>query len=301
MNYLYLKYYIIITNYKPTELDLFKDFYLINLYETKKIRFCKTEQNDIKLKFDEDDYFKEKIKQIKINNDLLLDLSYKYKTDDNFKYFVLKNFLDYKKKHKSYPLDDELIKKWENLTEKEKKIYLKFKPSIKNDYVYQDIFDLIHSNEPIPPKYPAEIFYEERKKENLDKQKANILFQQMTKEKKEKYYLLYNRRFLAYKYKLLLFKRFNRKYKVKKPGGPVQIFMKQYNMNIPKNFNNLIFLNNEYNKLEIKNKENYYNKSKEELKKYKKTLNSIDNIETKLPIKPYSPFCTFFLLKCKNI
>ena len=76
------------TNYKPTELDLFKDFYLINLYETKKIRFRKTEHNDIKLKFDEDDYFKEKIKQIKINNDLLLDISYKYKTDYNFKYFV---------------------------------------------------------------------------------------------------------------------------------------------------------------------------------------------------------------------
>lgn len=130
------------TNYKPTEFDLFKDFYLINLYENKKIRYCSTQKNEIKLKFNEDNIFKEKIKQIKINNDILLDLSYKYKTDDNFKYFVLKNFSHYKKCHKSYPLDNDLIKKWENLTEEEKKNYLLFKPSYKNEYVYQDIFDI---------------------------------------------------------------------------------------------------------------------------------------------------------------
>ena len=276
------------TNYKPTEFDLFKDFYLINLYENKKIRYCSTQKNEIKLKFNEDNIFKEKIKQIKINNDILLDLSYKYKTDDNFKYFVLKNFSHYKKCHKSYPLDNDLIKKWENLTEEEKKNYLLFKPSYKNEYVYQDIFDLIHSIEPIPPIYPAEIFFEERKKENMDNQKAFILYQKITKEKKEKYNLLYNRRFLAYKYKLIQYNKFNHKYKIKKPGGYIQIYMKEYNMNIPKNNNNLEFLNNEYNKLDIKTKEHYYKKSIEELKNYQNTLNSLDNIETKLPIKPFS-------------
>lgn len=289
------------TNYKPSELELFKDIFLINLYIDKKIGFCKIDENLIKLKFNEDKIFKQKIKSVKLDNDLILDISYKFKTDDNFKYFVLKIFFDMKKKHKSFPNFNELLNKWNNLSDIEKKDYLLLKPSLKNEYIYQDIYDLIHANEPIPPKYPIELYFEEKKIQNLNHEKVNEFYDKISNDEKKNYYLLYNRRYLAYKYKLLLYKKFNNKYKIKKPRSPIQMFIKEYNLNIPKYINNIEFFNNEFKKLDFKTKEYYYKKYTEELKNYNNTLKYLENIETNLPTKPYSPFSTYFLFKSKNI
>ena len=131
---------------------------------------------------------------------------------------------------------------------------------------------------------------------------GRLKWKKLNNDIKSKYYLIYNRRKLAYEYKKIMYNKKIKKFMPKKPGGPVQFYIKdKKGIKPPSKQNNISYWSNEYNKLNKEEKEIYIKKYKKALKKYKNELKIFKNMEFNRPKKPLNSFIIYCVERIKQI
>lgn len=289
---------------KPTDYRLFLNINLINgLFKGTKEKIIKRTTRNIWKKINHKN--KKYYKAIKKNNDIFLEKAIKFKRITPLTLYIKELNLQIKENISLTESIKKLRKKWEKLPPEEQNIY---KIRINNDrvdeYKYKDIYDLINGYKSRLSKSAYHIFLKEKMRINEinnlkeGKQKWKIL----SNEEKEKYKLIYHRCKLAHIYNNILYKKKVKKYLPKKPGGPVQIFIKEKKgIKIPTKEKLISYWSKQYTLLTEEKKKEYMLKSDKARIEYEAKLREFRNKKFEKPKRPLYPFIIYLIEKYKEI
>ena len=173
-----------------------------------------------------------------------------------------------------------------------------------NEYKYMDIKELVNGIKPKLPKSPYHIFLREKSilNEIHSIYEGRLKWKKLNDNEKSRYYLIFNRKKLAYEYKKIIYKKKINQFIPKRPGGPLQFYIKdKKGIKPPSNDNIIIYWSNKYNLLNNEEKKIYIKKSQIAFKEYKKNLINFRNMVFIRPKKPLNSFLIYFSERSKQI
>ena len=211
--------------------------------------------------------------------------------------FIQKKIDEAKEKKKEIPQVKDIAPEWKKLTKAEKKTYEKYAQDLNEEKEkLQDIYEITVGVKPKKPKGAFRIFLQEKAKNNEIKSlnDGHKLWKNLSEEEKEEYLKKSHRCQLAYKYKKMIYKKQIKKILPKKPGGPINYYLKdKKGQKAPEGEKWLSYWRSMYSNLSPEQKKKYEEKAEKAKEKYDKKMEEFNNKVFDMPKKPLSGFLLY--------
>ena len=246
-----------------------------------------------KMSNEEKQLYKDKKKE----NDNWFQKAQKIKKITPIALFIQKQIEEAKKNGKEPPQLKEIAPAWRQLSKEEKKTFEKYAQELNEEKEQlQDIYEITHGIKPKRPKGAYRIFLQEKAKNNQIKSLAHghELWNKLTDEQKEEYFIKSHRCQLAYKYKSMIYKKQIKKMIPKKPGGAIMQYLKEKKgQKAPEGEKWISYWRTMYSKLTPEQKRKYEEKAEKAKEIYEKKMAQFENKVFDMPKKPRSAFTLF--------
>ena len=211
--------------------------------------------------------------------------------------FIQKKIDEAKEKKKEIPQVKDIAPEWKKLSKAEKKTYEKYAQELNEEKEkLQDIYEITVGVKPKKPKGAFRIFLQEKAKNNEIKSlnDGHKLWKNLSEEEKEEYLKKSHRCQLAYKYKKMIYKKQIKKILPKKPGGPINYYLKdKKGQKAPEGEKWLSYWRSMYSNLSPEQKKKYEEKAEKAKEKYDKKMEEFNNKVFDMPKKPLSGFLLY--------
>ena len=211
--------------------------------------------------------------------------------------FIQKKIEDAKDQHKEPPQLKEIAPAWKKLSKNEKKTFEKYAKELNEEKEkLQDLYEITHGVKPKRPQGAYRIFLQEKAKNNEIKSlnHGQELWKKLSEEEKEEYLNKSHRCQLAYKYKKMIYKKQIKKFLPKKPGPPINQYLKEKRgQKAPNGQNWLKYWRSMYDKLSEEQKKKYEEKAEKAKEVYDKKMEKFNNKVFDMPKKPLTGFSLY--------
>ena len=211
--------------------------------------------------------------------------------------FIQKTIEAAKNNHKEPPALKDIAPSWKKLSTSEKRKYEQYAEEINEEKKQmRDIFELTHGVKPSRPLGAYKIFLQEKAKNDELKsiQHGRDLWEKLSQDEKDEYLVKAHKLKIAYIYKKMIYKKRIKKLMPKRPGGPVQQFLKEKKGQKPANGESfLTYFRNVYENLSASQKQKYEEKAEKAKERYEKRMKDFEDKVFDLPKKARSGFALY--------
>ena len=208
--------------------------------------------------------------------------------------FIQKKIEEAKEKHKEPPELKDIAPAWKKLSKNEKKSYEKYAQELNEEKEkLQDIYEIVHGIKPKRPSGAFRIFLQEKAKRNEIKSLSDghEMWKNLSEDEKDEYLKKSHRCLLAYRYKKMIYNKKIKKILPKKPGGPLQQYLKEKKGQKPaKGEKWFTYWQTVFNNLSNDQKKKYEEKASRAKEKYEKKMLQFKDKVFDMPKKPVSAF-----------